>query len=198
MSTKPRGIRLALLLAGILLLGTAAGFAGWNLWEEHRAGEQTSRLLTLTEQRIAGEPLPETEPAEGPDPLAGYAVDGILSLPRLGLELPVLADYSEELLGVSVCVYEREPDTGRMVIAGHNYRVHFGRLGELEPGNTLTYTALDGSTVQYRVTGLDTVAADDHEGLEEGSWDLTLLTCTADLSDRLLVRLERTSGTPAS
>ena len=191
MTNNPRGLRMGLLAAGILLLGTAAAMASRNLWNQYRAGEQTSRLLELTEQRIAGEPLPEPGDAAQADPLAGYAVDGILSLPQLGLELPVLADYSDELLGVSVCLYEREPKTGRMVIAGHNYRVHFGRLGELEPGDTITYTALDGSRTGYQVTGLDTIAADDREGLEEGSWDLTLLTCTADLSDRLLVRLER-------
>ena len=193
------------LVIGAALLLAAAALAVRNLWEQQEAKRFSSRLLVLAEQRLpdgggaqqtaAGNDGGMEMPAVSPDmtdPLAGYAIDGILAIPKLGLELPVLADYSEELLRMSVCLYAQEADSGRRVIAGHNYRDHFGRLNQLTVGDGLTYTTLDGETAAYQVSGLTEIAAGDREALEAGEWDMTLLTCNLDMSRRILVRLEQT------
>ena len=174
---------------GVILLLTAAGLVSRNLWQQHQAEQSSAHLLELARQRLEGEtPLPDDDPFE-PDPLAGYAIDGILSIPELGLELPVLADYSEENLRLGICLYEQDSDGSRKVIAGHNYRNHFGRLGTLSPGDRLTYTASDGSETVCQVLSLTEIGADDREALEAGDWDMTLLTCNTDMSRRILVRL---------
>ena len=53
---------------------------------------------------------------------------GILSVPSKNLELPILADYSYELLDTAPCRYSGSYDSDDLVIGGHNYRSHFSKL----------------------------------------------------------------------
>ena len=187
------------LAAGVLLLLAAALLAGKNLWQQHRAAQSAGELLALAEARLEQRedtPAPPEggqEEAAAGEALAGYEVDGILTIPALELSLPVLADYSEELLRVSVCLYSGTggENPQQMVIAGHNYRAHFGRLGQLQPGDAVTYTAMTGAQSHWRVARVEEISAQDPAALEQGGWDMTLLTCNLDLSLRLLVRLEQ-------
>ena len=187
--TRPRRLLVA---AGALLLLAGTLLAGQNLLTERRAARQTADLLAAVETRIAA-PADLPAPEVTGDPWAGYEVIGVVGLPDLGLSLPVLADYSEELLRVSVCLYSGTggENPQQMVIAGHNYRAHFGRLGQLQPGDAVTYTAMTGAQSHWRVAQVEEISAQDPAALEQGGWDMTLLTCNLDLSLRLLVRLEQ-------
>lgn len=101
---NPLWKRICVILGSCLLLA-ALGLTLGNLWEQRQAEQNSAHLLALAQQRLDGEnPQPDDDPLN-PDPLAGYAIDGILSIPDLGLELPVLADYSEENLRLSICLY---------------------------------------------------------------------------------------------
>ena len=124
------------------------------------------------------------------DPWAGYEVIGVVGLPDLGLSLPVLADYTQDLLAVAPCRYTDDLalEPGQLVVAGHNYRTHFGRLGELAPGSRITWQNLDGVTYTYTVTEVTEIDAGDREALEQGDWDLTLFTCDVTRTRRILVR----------
>mgnify|MGYP002552946257 FL=1 len=192
---NPLWKRICVILGSCLLLA-ALGLTLGNLWEQRQAEQNSTHLLALAQQRLDGEnPQPDDDPLN-PDPLAGYAIDGILSIPDLGLELPVLADYSEENLRLSICLYRQESDGSRKVIAGHNYRNHFGRLASLEEGTLLTYTREDGTVTRYQVTGITEIDADDPAALDAGEWDMTLFTCNLDMTRRVLVRLTE-AGTSA-
>lgn len=192
---NPLWKRICVILGSCLLLA-ALGLTLGNLWEQRQAEQNSAHLLALAQQRLDGEnPRPDDDPLN-PDPLAGYAIDGILSIPDLGLELPVLADYSEENLRLSICLYRQESDGSRKVIAGHNYRNHFGRLASLEEGALLTYTREDGTVTRYQVTGITEIDADDPAALDAGEWDMTLFTCNLDMTRRVLVRLTE-AGTSA-
>lgn len=103
----------------------------------------------------------------------------------------MLADYSEENLRLSICLYRQESDGSRKVIAGHNYRNHFGRLASLEEGALLTYTREDGTVTRYQVTGITEIDADDPAALDAGDWDMTLFTCNLDMTRRVLVPAHR-------
>ena len=196
--------RLYLALGACLLLAAAALAAG-NLREQRAAREASSALLALTEQRMAdiAPPTPAGAGAPQQDPSglpawAAWEVDGILSIPSLDLRLPVLADFDEERLKVSVCAYERweEGTSERLVIAGHNYASHFGALSSLREGAEVSYQLPAGEVTEYRVTGIEEIPSDDHGSLEAGQWDITLLTCNWDMSKRILVRLERANLAP--
>ena len=184
--TRPRRLLVA---AGALLLLAGALLAGKNLLTERRAARQTADLLAAVETRIAA-PADLPAPEVTGDPWAGYEVIGVVALPDLGLSLPVLADYTQDLLAVAPCRYTDDLalEPGQLVVAGHNYRTHFGRLGELAPGSRITWQNLDGVTYTYTVTEVTEIDAGDREALEQGDWDLTLFTCDVTRTRRILVR----------
>ena len=178
-----------LVAAGALLLLAGALLAGQNLLTERRAARQTADLLAAVETRIAA-PADLPAPEVTGDPWAGYEVIGVVGLPDLRLSLPVLADYTQDLLAVAPCRYTDDLalEPGQLVVAGHNYRTHFGRLGELAPGSRITWQNLDGVTYTYTVTEVTEIDAGDREALEQGDWDLTLFTCDVTRTRRILVR----------
>ena len=184
--TRPRRLLVA---AGALLLLAGALLAGQNLLTERRAARQTADLLAAVETRIAA-PADLPAPEVTGDPWAGYEVIGVVGLPDLGLSLPVLADYTQDLLAGAPCRYTDDLalEPGQLVVAGHNYRTHFGRLGELAPGSRITWQNLDGVTYTYTVTEVTEIDAGDREALEQGDWDLTLFTCDVTRTRRILVR----------
>ena len=184
--TRPRRLLVA---AGALLLLAGALLVGQNLLTERRAARQTADLLAAVETRIAA-PADLPAPEVTGDPWAGYEVIGVVGLPDLGLSLPVLADYTQDLLAVAPCRYTDDLalEPGQLVVAGHNYRTHFGRLGELAPGSRITWQNLDGVTYTYTVTEVTEIDAGDREALEQGDWDLTLFTCDVTRTRRILVR----------
>ena len=184
--TRPRRLLVA---AGALLLLAGTLLAGQNLLTERRAARQTADLLAAVETRIAA-PADLPAPEVTGDPWAGYEVIGVVALPDLGLSLPVLADYTQDLLAVAPCRYTDDLalEPGQLVVAGHNYRTHFGRLGELASGSRITWQNLDGVTYTYTVTEVTEIDAGDREALEQGDWDLTLFTCDVTRTRRILVR----------
>ena len=187
---------LIFILLGAAALTAAALLAGRNLLVERRAEQNASQLLARVEQwsaqpeQVIDQAVLADAPEDSPTIWDSYDVDGVLSIPSLGLKLPVLSQYTEDLLKVSPCIYQGlgggQPQ--RLVIAGHNYRSHFGSLNQLAPGDEITYRSLDKTETFFRVTQLVETGAEDAALLEEGQWDLTLLTCNLDMSRRLLVR----------
>ena len=124
-----------------------------------------------------------------------HAVMAKLTIPKLELELPVLAECSDAALEISVCrlTGPSEPGgAGNLVITGHNYRsgAHFGRLDELAEGDTITLMDVWGKQFSYRVSEVTVIKPDDIESLDvyEGESALALLTCTQHANRRLLVR----------
>ena len=113
---------------------------------------------------------------------------GVLRIPALGLELPVRAEYTETALRDTPCRYSGTAQTGDLVIAGHNYAAHFGKLGTLREGDLLTLTAPDGTATRYRVAAREVLPADAADEMTASGWPLTLFTCTADGRSRLTVR----------
>ena len=86
-------------ILGSLCITAAAILLGLNLREERRAAATTQRLLPAVAQRIEQSPAAAT----GLDGEATVLLDkeeylGILSLPALGLELPVQARWDMESL----------------------------------------------------------------------------------------------------
>lgn len=148
----------------------------------------------------AAEPVTAKRP-EGDMPQAGAEI-GILSIPKIDARLPVTAGVSEEQLKISegwVMQTALIGSGGNAVIAGHRsytYGKHFNRLGELEAGDEIFYTAADGTEMCFAVSEILTVLPDDptvFDAPPEGASQLTLYTCTPVkvATHRLLVRALR-------
>ena len=192
-----------LITAGIALLLLAGGLKAYDLIQDYRAGRNAQLLLEQVQESIAKDVGGGTgKPAapDGSDKQAEmlsqmnlpYGVLGILKIPKLELELPVLSECTDGLLNVSVCRYmgEAEDRPERLIVAGHSYKSHFGNLPKLAAGDEVCFTSLTGIEYKYSVTGTEVIAGDGHSALEAGEWDITLFTCNFDGSKRVCVRLQ--------
>jgi len=123
---------------------------------------------------------------------------GILEIPELDQELPIIGKWSYDLLKISICRYKgpRPNEKGNLVLIGHNYKsgAHFGNLSELKVGSELFLTnARTGERVRYEVYQIQSIAPDAFSALEayRGTAGLTLMTCKNNGTNRLLLRCER-------
>ena len=134
----------------------------------------------------------ETMPADMPITyFDGYGDIGYLEIPSLWLKLPVMAEWDYSRLQIAPCRQSGATFTDDLVIAAHNYNNHFGRLKNLNPGDTVTFTDMDGIVSTYAVTEVTTIAPDNVEAVIESGHDLVLYTCTPGGQTRVTVFCDR-------
>ncbi len=202
----------ALTMIGLLLIAAALFWAVHNYVEDHQAGKQSMQALErllVSIPVIPAEPLeplpssilqeeipdyvlnPEMEmPTESID---GLDYIGVLSIPILSLELPIVADWSYGALQVAPCRYYGSIYNDTMVIAGHNYTTHFASLYALSPGDEVRFTDVDGNVFTYRVALKDSLTPDAVEEMTQSDYALTLFSCTMGGQYRVTVRCDRIS-----
>lgn len=190
------GIGAALLIAALSLLT-------FNRAEDKRAGNAAKEILpsviAAIEARQAN--IPGTAPREtGQEalniPLAeigGYGYIGYLSIPVLGLELPVMSEWDYTRLKIAPCRYFGAAKTDDLVICGHNYTRHFGTLKDLRTGDLVFFTGIDGAAIPYEVKTVEILQPTQLSEMIESGYDLTLYTCTYGGRSRVTVRCVRTS-----
>lgn len=188
---------------GVLCILSAIGFIAYNRWEDKNA-EEIAQVLLEGVQSIIGESLPEqtlpdktigfpddmeNTPAEmATVEVDGYDCIGILSVPVLDLELPVLTEWSYGKLKKAPCHYYGSYYEKDFVIAAHNYKSHFGRLSELQAGDIVIFTDASGTDHYYKVVLLETLPATAAEEMITSGFDLSLYTCTPGGASRVTVR----------
>ena len=116
---------------------------------------------------------------------------GVLSIPSLGLELPVLAQWNYPDLKTAPCRYAGSLYQDNLIICAHNYDAHFGRLKTLQTGDEVTFVDMDENVVVYKVVEMEILKPTNIEEMEAGDWDLTLFTCTKGGRTRVTVRCVR-------
>lgn len=126
-------------------------------------------------------PMPERE-------IDGQSYIGVLDIPALGLSLPIISTWSYPGLQIAPCRYSGSAYLENLVIAGHNYRSHFASLPQLQPGDAVTFTDMDGTVFRYKVDSLETLSPYAISDMTSGGWPLTLFTCTVGGQSRLAIR----------
>ncbi|MDE5755116.1 MAG: sortase [Oscillospiraceae bacterium] len=190
---------------GIVLLGAALSLVLYNLNEDQKSGEQAQNLLAEVKREIPDETQPteakkydlfseyETEPAiEEPIlEIDGQTYIGVIAIPELGIELPVISEWSYPNLKSAPCRYQGTAFDRDMILIAHNYQTHFGRISELHSGSEIVFTDAAGKIYAYEVNNIENIVGTDIESMEFGSadsWDLTLFTCTISGQSRVTVR----------
>lgn len=141
----------------------------------------------------------ETDETDGTDGtlltvnVDGYDIAGIISIPAIAVELAVISQWSYPNLEISACRYSGTP-SGRLVLLAHNFKRHFGRINELQPGDAVVFTEPNGTVYNYEVTGTEIKGKYELQDILSGDWDLTLFTCTYGGANRVVVRCERTAS----
>lgn len=128
----------------------------------------------------------------GPVTMVGdYEYIGVLDLPALNLSLPIMSDWDYERLKMAPCRQFGSAATDDLVIAGHNYINHFGSLGMLKAGDSVTFTGTDGAVNTYVVSETATISPTETEKVTESGYPLVLYTCTYGRQLRIVIYCSR-------
>lgn len=194
-----------LMTMGLLLIAAALFLTAYNLYDQRRAeqsAQQAAEQLTAlvpeppVEETTGGEAVipdylldPEMEmPTETVD---GLDYIGVLRVPALGLELPVVSQWSYPSLKKAPCRYSGSAYLDDLTICAHNYAAHFGSLKTLSEGSDVTFTDMDGNVFAYQVAAVEVLPPTAIEDMTASGWPLTLFTCTVGGQSRVAVRCEK-------
>ena len=119
----------------------------------------------------------------------GHEYIGTLSIPSLGLKVPVQRNWSYENLSVSPCRYSGSAYADNLTIIAHTY--HFGKLSSLALDATVTFTDMENNVFRYVVREKNTISPNDANEIAHSGYDLTLVTCTISGTKRVAVYCER-------
>lgn len=208
-----------MIICGTMLILSALFLCWYNIKENRRAYEDSQKVLVELKQLIPvveereekhdiTPEIPTSNPADDlfapyeekaeeapviPDPieLDGTYYCGYITLPTLGLELPVVDGWSYAALRNSPCRYSGSAAENNIIIAAHNYNDHFGHIGDLDSGDEIVFTDTSGIRHYYEVDFTQYVDGYDIDSMFRGEsedWDITLFTCTLSGQSRVTVR----------
>ena len=201
---------------GLLLIAAALFLVSYNLYDELRAEQSARQAVTQLDAYLPAEAAPEapSDSAGVQEPLVsdertvipdyvlspnmempvetinGIDFIGVLRIPALELELPIISEWNYPNLKTAPCRYSGSAYLNNLIICGHNYTSHFGTLKNLWEGDIATFTDMDGNVFTYKMVERETLNPTDIEGMESGNWDLTLFTCTVGGQSRVTIRFE--------
>ena len=191
---------------GLLLLAAALCLTFYNMWDEWRAGREADQVLA---QLFSGSEFDadggRQEDGSVPDymlnpememptvTIDGVKYIGMLTIPALDRSLPVISEWDDLKLKTAPCRYAGSVYLDNLIIAGHNYRSHFGKLRSLSVDDEIIFTDVDGNYFYYQVTDMELLADTAVEDMEAEAenWDLTLFTCTVSGGERVTVRCRK-------
>ena len=125
-----------------------------------------------------------------------YDFIGRIVIPKIGVDYPILSETSVELLKVSPCKFHggNPNEIGNLCIAGHNYRrkgKFFSDVDQLVVGDVVEITDLSERKIQYEIYDIHTVLPEDRSDTTQvtnGRKEVTLITCTDDSEQRIIVK----------
>ena len=188
---------------GLLLIAAALFLSAYNEMESHEARNSAQQVIAQMCQTLPTETAAETEAPAVPEYLLdaerempvqtinGRDYIGVLTIPSLELELPVLSQWDYPALKVAPCRYSGSLYQDNLIICAHNYASHFGKLKNLRVGDTAIFTDMAENVVRFQLAAQETIQPEDLEAMEAGDWDLTLFTCTVGGQSRVTVRFVR-------
>lgn len=215
---QKRKAGVALVVLGVVLLSAALLLLLYNEEENRKAGEASEAGLAAVQEQIArvsSVPATETPAPKGPEeseapgtptpePTAipempevridGQRYIGYVSIPDMGVELPIISDWDYDKLTQAPCRQFGSLYTDDLVIAGHNYQRHFGGLKDLAMGAACTFTDMNGYAVEFTLEKREIIDPDEANATErvaDSGYDLVLYTCTKGGQTRVVCFFNR-------
>lgn len=124
-----------------------------------------------------------------------FFVIGIIEIPKINIEYPILSDTTDEFLKIAPCrFYGPYPNKeGNMCIAGHNYDDNrfFSNLNKLDIGDTINIYDSNSNSISYEVYKKYEAYENDTSCTSQGTngkKEITLVTCNNVNKNRLIVK----------
>ena len=155
--------------------------------------EVSSSLETIEEElnkeeTQQSESLPELE-------FKGYKIEGIIEVPKINIKYPIIDHTNEETMKVSITKFwgPQANEIGNYTVAGHNNKdgTMFGKTKYLQIGDKIKLTNLKNETIEYEIFKIYSIDPDDVscvESVENGTREITLITCTNGHKNRLVTK----------
>ena len=127
--------------------------------------------------------------------IEGYKVIGIINIPKIDIEYPILEKTETKSLNLSITKFwgQKINQKGNVVLAGHNNlsKTMFGKINQLENGDIIELTDSQMVTVKYQVFNKYVIDPNDIDcifPIDENTREVTLITCTNRDKNRLVVK----------
>lgn len=184
-------ILVILVITAIIL----AGFVIKKQIESKKVEDNTKTVLQEIKKENKSNPEQIDVIQEIDQKIGEYKVIGIINIPKIGIEYPILEKTNKESLDLSITKFwgEKINQKGNVVLAGHN-RINntmFGKIDKLENGDIIELTDSQMVTVKYQVFDKYVIDPNDIDcifPIEENTREVTLITCTNRDKNRLVVK----------
>lgn len=151
----------------------------------------TTTQVVQIEQKIE---VPDEQKLTASDGTIYYTI-GVINIPSINVNYPILSTYTDELLKIAPCRFHgpNPNEVGNLCIAGHNYKnsKFFSKVPNLQSGDKIEITDLSGRMLTYTVYDKFIVNPDELEctsQLTNGNKEITLITCTNDNKQRHIIK----------
>ena len=125
------------------------------------------------------------------------SIIGIISIPKIKLEYPILDKTTKDNMRISITRFSGGDvnKNGNLALAGHNNYdgTMFGKNKQLVIGDKIYLTDLQKNTVEYEIKSIFKTDPNDVSILEtqdKEKKELTLITCTNGNKKRLIIKAE--------
>lgn len=188
------------IVVGILLIIVAGFILIRNNYEEYEAGKKSADVVSVIKnnfgdnnQSVVTENIVNNEEVEemASTTIDDYDYIGLIAIPSLNLELPVMSEYDNDRLRVAPVRYYGSVYTNDLIICAHSYKTHFGYLNKLQQKDIIIFTDINGESYVYEVLEIEVLSSDDITEMIDNDFDLTLYTCTSDGNSRITVRCNK-------
>ncbi len=125
----------------------------------------------------------------------GYKVVGIIKIPKIGIEYPILDTTNEKAMKVAITKFWGNDvnSLGNFTMAGHNNKdgTMFGKTKRLNIGDKIEMTDLTGRTLEYEIFDQYLIDPNDVscvKSVKENTREVTLITCANGRNNRLITK----------
>lgn len=156
-----------LITIGLLLILAAFSLAAYNVVTDMKASIRATDALAQLDFGPGSDDWKLDPDMEMPQvEIDGVWYVGALEIPVIDKQLPVASYWDPAFAKAAPCKYTGTPYKGNMIIAGHNYRQHFGKLSTLKPYDEVYFTDLNGNSFKYIVVSLEQIPGWDIDSMK--------------------------------
>jgi len=181
-----------LVLSSVLLLMSITALISYIIWDNQRIAFTNDKLREVSAVFLAQSSDTDTTTVNN------RPVLGVIKIPSIDIEYPIIKFENNSSLDIAITKYAGPSlnEVGNVVLAGHraagNGNLFFTNINQLRTGDIATVIDRTGRSIDYRVTSLNVHSPDDLSVLKadkDNERELTLISCTANLRNRYVVKL---------